>query len=83
MGKGKGKSEKMRLLRAGGKPVAFLTCLSIWDKTKPVGPAPNIRTEEPSLGEILSRPCAAHEAGSRRVASTSERLWSLNTLPAG
>jgi len=42
--------------------------------TRPVGPAPNIRTEEPNLGEIFSRPWAAQDAGSRRVASTSERL---------
>lgn len=32
--------------------------------TNPVGPAPNMRTDEPILGEILSRPCAAQEAGS-------------------
>jgi hypothetical protein len=32
--------------------------------TNPVGPAPNIRTDEPILGEILSRPCAAQDAGS-------------------
>jgi hypothetical protein len=42
--------------------------------TSPVGPAPNIRTDEPSLGAIFSRPWAAHEAGSRRVASISLRL---------
>lgn len=39
-----------------------------------------MRTEEPSLGAIFSRPWAAQEAGSRRVASTSERLWILKTL---
>ena len=48
-----------------------------------MGPAPNMRTDEPSLGEILSRPWAAQEAGSSKVASTSERLWILKTLPAG
>lgn len=45
-------------------------------------PTYNIRTEDPSLGDILSKPCAAQEAGSRRVASTSDRLWILKTLPA-
>lgn len=45
-----------------------------------VGPAPNMRTEEPSFGAILSRPWAAQEAGSRRVASTSDKLWILKTL---
>jgi hypothetical protein len=61
--------------------------VSSWGKlatyTNPVGPAPNIKTDEPSLGAILSRPWAAQDAGSRRVASTSERLWILKTLPAG
>jgi hypothetical protein len=32
--------------------------------TNPVGPAPNIRTDDPILGEILSSPCAAQDAGS-------------------
>jgi hypothetical protein len=52
-------------------------------RTRPVGPAPNIRTEEPIFGAILSRPWAAQDAGSRSVASTQERFLILNTRPAG
>ena len=48
-----------------------------------MGPAPNMRTEDPILGAILSRPWAAQEAGSRRVASTSERFLMRKTRPAG
>src|SRR2546421_11192007 len=36
-------------------------------------------TEEPIFGAILSRPCAAHEAGSSSVASTSLGFLILNT----
>jgi hypothetical protein len=55
---------------------------SIWVSMSPVGPAPSISTEEPIFGAILSRPWAAQEAGSRRVASTSERFLILKTRPA-
>lgn len=58
-------------------------CLRSWARQSPVGPAPNMRTDDPSLGAILSIPWQAHDAGSRRVASTSLRLWILKTLPAG
>ena len=50
--------------------------------TNPVGPAPNMSTVEPMRGAIFSRPWQAHEAGSSRVASTSERLLNLKTRPA-
>jgi hypothetical protein len=41
-----------------------------------------MRTEDPILGAILSKPWAAQEAGSRSVASTSDRFLILKTLPA-
>lgn len=41
-----------------------------------------MRTVEPILGAILSKPWAAQEAGSRSVASTSDRFLILKTLPA-
>jgi hypothetical protein len=52
-------------------------------RTSPVGPAPNINTEEPSLGLILSSPWHAQLAGSISVASTSEMCWILKILPTG
>jgi hypothetical protein len=51
--------------------------------TSPVGPAPNINTLDPSRGRILSRPWAAQDAGSIRVASMSLRLWIWKTLACG
>lgn len=51
--------------------------------TSPVGPAPNIRTCEPNLGRILSRPWQAHEAGSSKVASTQFKFLNLKTFAAG
>jgi len=39
-----------------------------------------MRTLEPSFGAIFSRPWAAHEAGSRRVASMSDKFLILKTL---
>lgn len=51
-------------------PLSLRSCA----KTRPVGPAPIMRTDEPSLGAIFSRPWAAQEAGSNNVASISFRF---------
>jgi len=59
----------------------LLGALLLGIPTRPVGPAPNIRTLEPRRGRILSRPWQAQDAGSINVASTSDMLWILKTLP--
>jgi hypothetical protein len=52
--------------------------------TNPVGPAPNIKTDEPILGEILSKPWAAHDAGSNyMVSDISSCLWIHITYKSG
>jgi hypothetical protein len=54
--------------------------LGAGDKYVEVGPAPKISTDEPIFGAILSRPWAAQEAGSRRVASTVQHIKSVRAL---
>lgn len=49
----------------------------------PVGPQPKIKILLPTFGEILSTPCAAHEAGSTSTASMSDRLLIGKTLLLG
>lgn len=56
--------------------------LSSWARIRPVGPAPMMRTSMPTGEASLSKPWIAHAAGSTRVASSSVRLWILNTLLA-